>query len=648
MAIESKTAQSIVETWWEAWREEDYSWNGLSLKPWVGWSIEDALPIRNDKASAEARPATLQDFWRAEQEHLVRNSATGEIYTVVHAPYRWRDRAACKSSWSASQFAQVDEALGRALARLPPGAFDDPEPREAPKSPPSPDARLIDLGRVWPAPLHGAVVATLPARVLALPIILARQIAHIERLDIEADAGIIELNTSLFMGRAAFETPNADLRLHGAVVCGDLEVRPKGLRKLYAPLAHIFGDCMLSGIEVAEAINLTRTTFHSVLLAPEMAAPLLRLSHVNFAHRVDLAGARIDDLRCDHAIFDKDFILVTAAIGKAFFDGAQFCGRAIFKECKVADIAIFDGAEWKGSAEFHGASLNEGSFTGGRFGGEANFERVVFSNRLSFQSAQFEQVAVFDEVDWPGSPYSVGQMFREARFRGYASFLGDDFWAYAAFDGAKIDIEARFSRASFKRDKGLAAALDMVFQPEHLEELEHGLRVLKGAAEAVRDRELEHRFYAYQLKVRQRGPLDYVQKSALSIYALVSNFGLSLGRPLLCVVGLWAVCGALFLAIGVVSGDGTTAGITLVPGPVHPAVWEALEMSARGVFSLLGTWALRPPANLQDFADLESALLWRRADIGFLVRFIWSVEAICAGVLVFLSALAVRRWFQIN
>lgn len=78
---------------WQNWRDEDFTWEGLKKKTWLGWVICGDGLVREEASGAiygqpipavavptQGRPANLQDFWRADP-------ATG----------RWRDDAAMRS-----------------------------------------------------------------------------------------------------------------------------------------------------------------------------------------------------------------------------------------------------------------------------------------------------------------------------------------------------------------------------------------------------------------------------------------------------------------------------------------------------------------------------------------------------------------------
>lgn len=421
-----------------------------------------------------------------------------------------------------------------------------------------------------------------------------------------------------------------------------------GIRRLAAPKATFLDSIDLTTLAVDEMTNIAGATVHGSVACTRLVTDRLNLNEAMLHGDVDLDEAKLGQLTCLETTFKADLSAMDAKIETIRSDRAKFEGDADFNNTHITKRADFIRTVWERPADFTGASIRYLDAASAQFKSEACFEGVTFKSAVTFEKARFEHSAKFDNAVWPGSAEAVGQVFREARFDGYSSFLGDDFWAYAAFDGAKIGAEIRFSRSSFNKDKGLHAALKHAATPGKMEQLEHGLRTLKSAAEAVRDRELEHKLYAYQLRVRRKGPLDWSQRVALSAYAAVSDYGLSLGRPLAWLLGIWAFFTLSFLVSGLVSGSEATRGLGWPPGPPHPALWEVMQMSARGLFNLLGTWSLRPPSNLSALHDLESDLLWRHPFLGLVTRALWTLEAIAAGILIFLAALSVRRWFQIS
>lgn len=145
----------------------------------------------------------------------------------------------------------------------------------------------------------------------------------------------------------------------------------------------------------------------------------------------------------------------TRFIGAASFSGARFNDGAGFSETRFQDGANFDDAALGGDVSFAGAQFfkdaafgaacfqGEVTFKQSRFKQEASFHKSAFKDRVNFDSATFGGAAVFDEVTYAG----------EARFC-QASF--NDF---AGFDNAKFQGHLVFSRAGLNAPpfKGLAS-----------------------------------------------------------------------------------------------------------------------------------------------------------------------------------------------
>lgn len=604
--------------------------------------------MRTDAAPDDARNATLQDFWRAEEGRLIHDPTDpNRRFTIAHAPARWLNQEPEKASWNSSRFSEITDALRAALDRLPSGAFDAPQPSRRSGRTISGSSEIGRLLSIWPVPLNGIVIDQLPSLALDFDLVLARQIAVLGPIDIVHGGRMLEFGEALFGHDLSVAGENVDLRLRRALCAGDVEMFGGQLRRFAAPSATFLGGVDLTSVTVADTCSLSKVTFYGDVSFENATVKSVQLASSVFLAELSFTSAQIGKINCEAATFQGEFTADAAQIAILLCDRATFGGDASFQSAGL-ERGSFLRTTWERPANFANVRGYVAVFNGAQFKNEVSFEHAQFKNKVIFASVQFEQTAKFDQMIWPSDAAAIGQVFREARFKGYASFLDNDFWIYAAFDGAKLDAEVRMSRQSFIADKGLCLAMERATDEEKLEQLEHGLRNLKLCAESIRDRELEHRYYAYQLRVRRKSKPDRIQGGALAVYALISNYGLSLGRPLLWLVGIWALCAVIFLILGAVSGDPTTAGIGLKVGPVHPATWEALEMSARGIFSLLGTWSLRPPTDAHNLPDLEAALLWRHPGIGFLVRLIWSIEAVCAGVLLFLAALSVRRWFQIS
>ncbi len=270
---------------------------------------------------------------------------------------------------------------------------------------------------------------------------------------------------------------------------------------------------------------------------------------------------------------------------------------------------------------------------------------------MDFQAAGFLGAAYFDGLTWPAEFHHSEAAFREALFDRFADFSQPNFKNFSAFDGAVFKGEMRFASDSFSHDVGFREALRLACLEGSHDALGHGLRSLKQAAEAVRDRSSEQTFFRYEVIARRHHPQTAMGDRCLSwSYGLVSDYGDSIVRPLVAAFVVWIVGAMLYLLLGAATFPSVSAGISLWR-PIHPAMFEAFQLSARSIFSLFGVWNIRQPdlnACKGSREQIETLLLWKDPAVALSTRLISSAQSIISGALLFLSALAVRRRFQIS
>ena len=99
MAYEIMNTLSEREAlWWEAWRDRDYSWNGLARKLGHGGG-------------------TLQDVWALESDRLIMEPGTDRLWTRWHCPFVFADGSLSpKASWSPSDWRDLHQGLRTRLA----------------------------------------------------------------------------------------------------------------------------------------------------------------------------------------------------------------------------------------------------------------------------------------------------------------------------------------------------------------------------------------------------------------------------------------------------------------------------------------------------------------------------------------------------
>jgi hypothetical protein len=145
--------------------------------------------------------------------------------------------------------------------------------------------------------------------------------------------------------------------------------------------------------------------------------------------------------------------------GDAWFDRARFSGDARFDRAQFRKDTDFAGARFNGDARFDRARFRKDArFGGAQFSQDARFDRAQFSGHAWFDRARFRKDARFG-----GAQFSQDARFRRAEFGGHAQFDSALFSSYANFDDAQfsgyanfgdatINEEALFNRAVFSGD----------------------------------------------------------------------------------------------------------------------------------------------------------------------------------------------------
>lgn len=133
-------------SWWEAWYDADYSWEGLAAKP---------MPYRT--SSQAPIPLTLQDFWFAEAEHI-KTAPDGRQYTRFHYPFWTRVNgelvATDKQRWSVDVWADMYRALDAVLNYRPVALDHDRISELTGEKPPKIIINGIRTDNVWPVFLN--------------------------------------------------------------------------------------------------------------------------------------------------------------------------------------------------------------------------------------------------------------------------------------------------------------------------------------------------------------------------------------------------------------------------------------------------------------------------------------------------------------
>lgn len=624
-------SESSLETLWhKRWTRADFSWRGLASRQLSGWEVVNDSILAQEVTSerygqpntavpvSARRPATLQDYWRADPvDGRLRTDdeleTLGELrgeYHLVHQPANLEDGAPYRAIFQQivrSRLAVARETSGMSQFRNVTRAI-------ALWAPNSIDLRAQLMGVIDPCESYNQ------GRWSGLP----------DVLHICADHALLNstFESLRFGNGASFASAvvNAYDAFNIATFEGDA----------------FFYECF------------TRSDF----------------SGTRFVGTADFSQSKIGG-RFFNARFDGRANFHSAEITNGGFDRAEFNGEADFDEAEFRHSAMFHRAAFKRPVSFRKSTFSgETSFADSTFT-SADFSGSTFTGPLSFEGCRFDQNASFAQIFWPAGPGDAHSAFNRAVFAGACSFAGAGFGNLASFDGASFGGHLQYDDASeaaaerifrqelrnarsaaridalqFVRDRSGSELPASKWEVEahrrraidlRLAELERGCRTLKQAMNRMSNTTREQQFYRFELIVRRAQRDTPAWEKAISLlYAFTSNYGISLLRPLLSIIVIMlAFATALWVwATSLQVADRTSAS----------SVAQAIEASWMNVFRPL---SLLTPENVRS-DTLVGALLLHDDWTALGVRVLATVESLLAVILAFLFALAVRRRFQLS
>ncbi|MEM5517906.1 pentapeptide repeat-containing protein [Henriciella sp. AS95] len=674
----------ISQDWWDRWWEDDWSWEGLAKKPWDGWVVPEpgAEPVLDEEYNGfnhpdlksrfgpEARTATLQDYWR-DQEQCLEKGPGGVSFTRLHLPFEWQDGTPTgKADWPSNALnALIESRLNQVADR----AF------EAETS----------LQILWRAQFQGGVFLRFrPSELDLYPRSRSERPQLAIRCDTCAFAGPAGFTEAAFAGHAWFS--EAAFAGHAwfseATFAG-----PAWFDK-----AAFAGPASFDKAAFAGPAGFTEAAFAGPASFDKAA-----FAGPAWFNKAAFAGP---------ASFNK-----AAFAGPASFDKAAFAGHAWFSEAAFAGPAWFTEAAFAGHAWFtgKGTSVTTDPIKGNlqldpaaapkaeeSQTGQLHFpEQTSWLAKRSFPNASFKQAVFLDRARFDNRDFLSDTSFKNAIFLREAEVHDSKLHRGISFRDTQMksglergkavpEIEPQFQHSwdaalerlhgaekraaeirgkpvldfeTWKKDftqKRRTAEDDFSTSPQHEQStyfgrLEDCYRTLKQLMEDKRDRGQEAHFFKLELKARRNRRDRHVpwwERQASDVYGAISDFGTSIFRPLVWLTGSVFAFAIAYWIMGTwfafsPSWQGWGDALSFSFGRVLPfGPWS--EPDACGLMGRLLDLSPQPgaaPCPLQDGADYTM-----RGGTPIWVRLLASVQSLTAIILVFLSGLAVRRKFQIN
>ena len=233
----------------------------------------------------------------------------------------------------------------------------------------------------------------------------------------------------------------------------------------------------------------------------------------------------------------------------------------------------------------------------------------------------------------------------------------DPFGVFATTDtiaaGAYVDIPVsdwspKETRSFLKQQR--KAGKDRELRARHFESLEGGARALKIALENGRDNQGELRLYRLELMAKKRHP-DTRGEQVLftNLYGAFSDFGFSVFKPIGCAFvaliafGIFYGWWAIWAASASPSLDTFVEGLNFsgqsVLKPFSYWGYEEFQGKAAGDHPILGNAGNRSVFGIFEVPASAGSLL---------IRLVASVQSLFSIVMLFLSGLAARRYFQMR
>ncbi len=354
----------------------------------------------------------------------------------------------------------------------------------------------------------------------------------------------------------------------------------------------------------------------------------------------------------NRAIFvDRVRFYNTCFLGEVYFRGVQVLEEAEFEKCDFRDSVYFQDVNFFSQSNFKDTIFHQ----------DAIFKGAIFNSYMHWCGAEFHQYANFIDTVWGGEniiPDHYGKSFSRTKFRSTASFDTNKFNAFAAFDGAQFDKTlylrlpsssnepkdrfqeaCRAVEAQIEKDGGDAREAST----QRWGELASGYKTVKAVMEREGDFDRAQIFHSFEIQARMHQPRIGRWESATSfIYGLTSDYGGSIGRPILTLVMIWVAAILTYILLSFLAGQAEFGPLDLT-APFSPTLMDAMSLSTKSAL-----------LNLDSFggsAATIAATNERLFSTGFVAgcaRLIGIAQTFSSLILAFLFGLAVRRKFQIR
>ncbi len=313
------------------------------------------------------------------------------------------------------------------------------------------------------------------------------------------------------------------------------------------------------------------------------------------------------------------------------FFKAHFGSDADFSEAHFGSYASFGETHFGSSADFREAHFGSDAFFSGvaEDGGVGERREAVTLESRPGEAGETVTMGVvtaparaarndFRRADFSRARFRGSAVFSNRRFTDTTRFVGATFHQAPKFHNAALHQDTDFTGAAFLDRSGRAAP---------------AYRTLKLAMEQVRARDEEGMFYALEMESRRRrDDTPKAVKLFSLLYEVGSDYGRSLVRPLVLLVGVTLLFYLIYAALG------SEGGREAYPGaPLRLAMEQIVRP-----FALLTT-DYESIAPYSDYTEQVRKIL---DGAPFAARALATVQSLLSLGLIALFILALRRRFR--
>jgi hypothetical protein len=440
-----------------------------------------------------------------------------------------------------------------------------------------------------------------------------------------------------------------------------------------ASTAHLSNPqvCDLSGviapIEMPSEINIWMIDTYVIgTCTLKHVMPRSRVMRCFFQGQLTMIDSRFEvDPAFEECVFSGRLCVLSSRFeGGCSFHSSVFGGESLIERSDFAKEVDFTSVEFRGSISFSSSKFrDEVKFLGTKFRGNADFLHTDFYDRVSFSGAEYhgpvsfsgatflrgvdftDILWVYDETAGP----IYKRTFHNCAFEGPAKFLQASWRHFSAFDGAIFrggvhldDLRERTARARFNEELS-EACKQAETRDDDVSALMGGLQILRRALEQASDKRGSYLLHEFELASRVHRSDSVRSEVFLSrIYRAFSNYGSSIARPLVWLIGLTCALGVFYAAVGAFSqGEWSLHRPFAVREIEAQPFFSGLNHSLSRMFPL-------PVAGAEQSA-FRQAIVGQEGTFHHLaILFLGVVQSLLSATLSYLFAMAVRRRFQIG